>query len=100
MIKAKGIVKQFGHVRALDNFEMNVEKGSIYGLIGPNGAGKTTIINHLMGILRPDEGEVLINGEPVLENNEIKMLIATFKEYRDFSSMNSQPIGLQIHYTA
>ncbi len=75
MIKAKGIVKQFGPVRALDNFEMNVEKGSIYGLIGPNGAGKTTIINHLMGILRPDEGEVLIDGEPVLENNEIKQKV-------------------------
>lgn len=75
MIKAKGIVKQFDTVLALDNFEMNVEKGSIYGLIGSNGAGKTTIINHLTGVLRPDEGSILINGEPVLENNEIKQKV-------------------------
>ncbi len=75
MIKAKGIVKTFGDFCALDNFDMTVEKGSIYGLIGPNGAGKTTIINHLMGVLRADEGEILIDGEPVWENSELKQKV-------------------------
>ncbi len=75
MIKAKGIVKTFGNFYALDSFDMNIEKGSIYGLVGPNGAGKTTIINHLMGVLRPDEGEIMINGEPVWENSKLKQKI-------------------------
>ncbi len=75
MIKAQGIVKTFGDFRALDNFELNVEKGSIYGLIGPNGAGKTTIINHLTGVYLPDEGTVTIDGEPVWENSDLKQRV-------------------------
>ena len=75
MIKAKGIVKTFGSFHALDGFDMKVEKGSIYGLVGPNGAGKTTIINHLMGVLKPDEGEILIDGKPVWENSDLKQKI-------------------------
>ncbi len=75
MIKAKGIVKTFGDFKALDGFDMTVEKGSIYGLVGPNGAGKTTIINHLMGVLKADEGEILIDGESVWENPKLKQKI-------------------------
>ena len=75
MIKARNVVKTFGDFRALDGFEINVEKGSIYGLVGPNGAGKTTIINHLMGALRPDSGTVEIDGEPVWENSDLKQKI-------------------------
>ncbi len=75
MIKAKGIVKTFGDFCALDGFDMSVKKGSIYGLIGPNGAGKTTIINHLMGVLKADSGEILIDGEPVWENSQLKQKV-------------------------
>ncbi len=72
MIKAKGIIKKFGDFKALDDFCINVQKGSIYGLIGPNGAGKTTIINHLTGVYRQDSGEILIDNEPVWENSSLK----------------------------
>ncbi len=75
MIKAKGIVKTFGNFCALDDFNMTVKKGSIYGLVGPNGAGKTTIINHLMGVLKPDSGEILIDGQPIWENSDLKQRI-------------------------
>ncbi len=75
MIKAKGVVKSFGEFKALNNFEINVKKGSIYGLVGPNGAGKTTIINHLMGVLRQDEGTVEIDGKAVWENSELKQKV-------------------------
>ncbi len=75
MIKASGIVKTFGDFRALDGFEINVEKGSIYGLVGPNGAGKTTIINHLTGVLKPDEGTVEIDDQPVWENSDLKQKV-------------------------
>lgn len=75
MIRAKGVVKSFGDFKALNNFEINVKKGSIYGLVGPNGAGKTTIINHLMGVLKQDEGIVEIDGKAVWENSELKQKV-------------------------
>lgn len=67
MIELKDIVKTFDGFRALDGLSLNVPRGSIYGLVGPNGAGKTTAIKHMAGILRPDSGEVLIGGVPVLK---------------------------------
>ncbi len=75
MIKAKKITKFFGSFKALDDFELNVKKGSIYGLIGPNGAGKTTIINHLTGVYKQDSGEILIDGEKVWENSDLKQRV-------------------------
>lgn len=90
MISVKDAVKTFGDFRALDNFEMVVPKGSIYGLIGPNGAGKTTIINHLTGVYREDEGEVRIGGEKVWENSELKQKILCINDewyhYPSFST--------------
>jgi ABC-2 type transport system ATP-binding protein len=55
---------------------MTVPKGSIYGLMGVNGAGKTTIIKHLGGYLIPDEGEITIDGQQVLDNEELKRRVA------------------------
>lgn len=75
MINAKGIVKKFGDFTALDGFDINVEKGSIYGLVGPNGAGKTTIINHLTGVYKQDKGEIEIDGEDIWENSELRQKV-------------------------
>lgn len=76
MIKARGLVKAFGSVRALDGLDMTVGKGSIYGLVGPNGAGKTTLLQHVAGVMRADAGEVLVNDAPVYENPQVKAAIA------------------------
>lgn len=72
MIEVKNVSKSFEGFKALDRLSISVPTGSIYGLIGPNGAGKSTIIRHITGIYRQDEGEVLIDGEPVYENPEVK----------------------------
>ena len=72
MIEVKNVVKSFDNFIALNEFNMSVPKGSIYGLVGPNGAGKTTIINHLMGILYQNSGDILINDEKVWDNAELK----------------------------
>ena len=72
MIEAKGLVKRYGDFVALDGLDMNVEKGSVYGIIGINGSGKTTLIRQLTGVLRPDEGEITIDGQPVFDNISIK----------------------------
>lgn len=76
MIQVSHVVKKFGSFRALDGVDMNVKKGAIYGLVGPNGAGKSTIIRHLTGVYRPDEGTILVDGEPIYENRSTKSKIA------------------------
>lgn len=76
MIEVKNVTKTFGGVKALDKLCLTVPTGAIYGLVGPNGAGKSTIIRHLTGIYRQDSGQVLIDGNPVFENPEVKVDIA------------------------
>ncbi len=76
MIEVKNVVKVFDGFRALDEISINVPKGAIYGLVGPNGAGKSTLIRHLAGIYRQNAGEILIDGQPVYENPDIKSRVA------------------------
>ena len=76
MIQLKELIKSFDGFRALDGLNIHVPKGAVYGLVGPNGAGKSTVIRHLAGIYRQDSGQVLIDGQPVYENPEIKGRIA------------------------
>ena len=64
LIEARGIVRRFGHVHALQGAEFDVGRGEIVGLIGDNGAGKSTLIRILSGADRPDSGEILVNGRP------------------------------------
>src|SRR4051794_9333289 len=62
VVEARGLVKQFGGVRALDGLDPTVPRGMIYGLLGPNGAGKTTLIRALVGLVRPDAGTMRVLG--------------------------------------
>jgi len=72
MLELKNITKTFGSFKALDDLSMTVPKGAVYGLVGPNGAGKSTAIRHMTGVYRADSGEVLMEGQPVYENPQIK----------------------------
>ena len=72
MIKVNNLDKTFDGFKALSDLNLNVKKGSIYGLVGTNGAGKTTLIKHVTGILKPDRGEILIEDASVYENIPIK----------------------------
>lgn len=76
MIKIRDIKKSFDGFYALNGVDINVNKGSVYGLVGPNGAGKTTLIKLITGIFIPDTGEITIDKQPVFENPEIKSRIA------------------------
>ncbi len=76
MIHVQNLSKAFDGCPALIDLDLRVQKGSIYGLIGTNGAGKTTILRLLSGVLIPDKGEVLIDGVPVFENEEVKQRIS------------------------
>ena len=64
-VELTGVTKRFGSFTACDDISLTVEPGQIHCLLGENGAGKTTLMNVLFGLLRPDEGQILIDGEPV-----------------------------------
>ena len=68
-VQMKQICKYFGSFCALDHVDLNVRKGTIHALLGENGAGKSTLMNILYGFYRADEGEILLNGEPVEVKN-------------------------------
>jgi len=68
-LELRGVTKKFGSLVANRNINLNVEPGTIHCLLGENGAGKSTLMNVLFGLLHPDEGEILINGKPVVINN-------------------------------
>jgi ABC-2 type transport system ATP-binding protein len=72
MIQLDNLTKSFDGFTALDALNLNVSKGSIYGLVGINGSGKTTAIKHLSGVYRQDGGQALIDGAPVYDNAAIK----------------------------
>lgn len=68
VIRANNLVKRYGSVLAVDNLSLSINKGEIFGLVGPNCAGKSTTIKMLMGLLKPDRGEILINGVNLSHN--------------------------------
>lgn len=72
MIKVTNLNKSFDGFPALQNLDLNVKKGSIYGLVGTNGAGKTTLIKHVTGIMKQDHGTITIEDNPIYENLNIK----------------------------
>ncbi|MER3452345.1 MAG: hypothetical protein C4344_01195, partial [Acidimicrobiia bacterium] len=66
-LEARGLVKRFGGIRAVDDTSFVLRRGEILGLIGPNGAGKTTIFDLISGYLTPDAGHVLLDGDDVTD---------------------------------
>jgi ABC-2 type transport system ATP-binding protein len=70
VIEINGITKNYGNTKALDNVTMTIEPNKIYGLLGRNGAGKTTLLNLITNKIFPTEGDIRIDGDNVLENDE------------------------------
>jgi ABC-2 type transport system ATP-binding protein len=68
VLVAAGLVKTYGHLRALDEFTLRVEPGEIAGLVGPNGAGKTTFVEVVTGLIRPDAGSVTVGDVDALRH--------------------------------
>ncbi len=75
MIELNKTTKSFGSFTALDNVSLKIEKGTAFGLLGSNGAGKSTILRLISGIYRPEDGEVLVDGERVYDNVKLKQKI-------------------------
>ena len=75
MLEMKHVTKSFDGFKALDDLNLTVPKGAVYGLVGPNGAGKSTAIRILTGVYRPTEGSVSMEGMPIYENPMTKTRI-------------------------
>ena len=82
----------FGGLRAVDDFNLQIEKGALYGLIGPNGAGKTTVFNLLTGVYKPNEGIIKLDGEDITRKNTVQInqagIARTFQNIRLFKQMS------------
>lgn len=72
MIEVKNLSKSFESIKAIDHINAKIEDGHVFGLIGTNGAGKSTFMRMLSGVLKPEEGEILVDGEPVYDNPAVK----------------------------
>lgn len=96
LLVAKNLTKQYGSKIALNDFDLTIPKGSVYGLLGPNGAGKTTFLRIINQITAPDKGTVMIDGKP-LDKSVIPM-VGYMPEERGL--YNNMKIGEQALYFA
>jgi ABC-2 type transport system ATP-binding protein len=90
VIDVRGLTKTFGEVRAVDNFDLQVPRGAIYGFLGPNGSGKTTTIRMVCGLLKPDSGAGEVLGFDVLSESlsikeRVGYMTQRFSLYEDLS---------------
>ena len=91
MLEVSRLSISFGGLHAVDDFNVNIEKGQLYGLIGPNGAGKTTVFNLLTGVYKPNEGIVRLDGTDITGKNTVEVnrlgVARTFQNIRLFKDM-------------
>jgi ABC-2 type transport system ATP-binding protein len=96
-VQARGLVKRYGAVMAVDHVDLTVERGDVYGFLGPNGAGKTTTLRILLGLIRPDEGEATLFGRnPQTELPEALEDVGGFVETPSFYPYLSGRTNLEL----
>lgn len=92
VLECKNLGIQFGGLKAVDNFNLSVEEGVLYGLIGPNGAGKTTVFNLLTGVYRPTTGSIRLKGSSIVGKTPAQInhagIARTFQNIRLFANMS------------
>ena len=105
LLEVKNLGISFGGLRAVDEFNITIEKGQLYGLIGPNGAGKTTIFNMLTGVYKPTDGTILLDGENITGKSTIEInragIARTFQNirlFKDMTVLDNVKVALHNHY--
>lgn len=107
LLEVQNLGISFGGLRAVDDFNLSIKKGQLYGLIGPNGAGKTTVFNLLTGVYKPNEGIIKLDGQNITGKRTIDInkagIARTFQNirlFKDQTVLDNVKIGLhnQYHY--
>lgn len=106
LLEVKNLGISFGGLRAVDDFQISIEKGQLYGLIGPNGAGKTTVFNLLTGVYKPNEGMIRLDGRDITGLKTIDInkagIARTFQNirlFKDLTVLDNVKVGLHNHYS-
>lgn len=106
MLEVKNLSISFGGLKAVDDFNITIEKGQLYGLIGPNGAGKTTVFNLLTGVYKPGGGIILLDGKNIAGKKNIEInragVARTFQNirlFKDLSVLDNVKVGLHNHHS-
>lgn len=108
LLEVQNLSISFSGLRAVDDFNLHIEKGQLYGLIGPNGAGKTTVFNLLTGVYKPNEGIIRLDGKDITGRKNIEInqdgIARTFQNirlFKDLSVIDNVKVGLhnQYHYS-
>ena len=101
LLEVKNLGISFGGLKAVDNFNLTLEKGALYGLIGPNGAGKTTVFNLLTGVYKPTTGTFFLDGKelkgkkPAEINKEgIARTFQNIRLFKNLSVLDNVKVGL------
>ena len=105
MLDVKGLSISFGGLKAVNEFDICIEKEQLYGLIGPNGAGKTTVFNLLTGVYKPTAGKILLDGQDITGKSIIEInkggIARTFQNIRLFKELTvieNVKVGLHNHH--
>ena len=105
MLEVKNLSISFGGLKAVNGFNITIEKNRLYGLIGPNGAGKTTVFNLLTGVYKPTEGIIKLDGVDITSKNPIEInkagVARTFQNirlFKDMTVLDNVKAGLHNNY--
>lgn len=103
IIVTENLTKNYGKVKAVQNLNLNVHPGKVFGFLGPNGAGKTTTIRMLTTLTKPTSGRVLVNGfDVVKESNKIKQEFGIAQQHmsldRDLNVIENMELHARLHH--
>lgn len=101
LLEVKNLGISFGGLKAVDNFNLTLEKGALYGLIGPNGAGKTTVFNLLTGVYKPTTGTFFLDGKELkgkkpaeINKSGIARTFQNIRLFKNLSVLDNVKVGL------
>ena len=105
LLEVRNLTISFGGLRAVDDFNIEIKKGQLYGLIGPNGAGKTTVFNLLTGVYKPNEGIIKLEDKDITGLKTIDInkagIARTFQNislFKELTVLDNVKVGLHNHY--
>lgn len=99
MIECRDITKSFGGIRAVDHVNVAIKEGSVFGLIGTNGAGKSTVLRMMAGVLKPDEGMVILDNMQVYDNMHAKAKLFFISD-EPYFFQNAAPRDMERYYSS